>query len=637
MRSAGVKSKAVTLKGGLDQVSPQLSIGSGRVVNSQNYYLLPKGGYRRLDGYSRYSGGWQLPNSDDLSAYQVLLITKNNLAETGRFGVTGSASNAHGYIANRDHPVEVNADEYLIVMAKTTGAFAAGDTLRLDHSAAPLVGTVLSVGIPNEGDIEALERLLAASIEDTYAPSEATRNTSGYDEPVGGVRAVHLFKGHLFAVRQLGFEDHLLAPLQWSVYSSGIQPDNWISAYPIGGGDLLTAQGTYEFVNYNFKGHENDEVMFGVNGKNRAFYVRESPGDSPFIRYITTGMADDKPTHIAAFKNHLFLSFSGGSLQHSSIGDFEDWSPVTGAAELTTGEEITALKVLPGNSLGIFCQTKILILSGTSVGDWTLNVHTDAIGSLAGTAQNMPMVIFADERGITALSAADTYGDFSSSMISHDFDPLYKKTIRNFIASSVSKSKSQYRLFADDGTAIYITFDRNQPVGAMEINLGIPVTCVCHGEDSDGNERTFFGSEDGYVYELDVGVSFGGSEIEHWLRMPFNHLGSPRQKKRFRRLTLDIDSDSNVQLYLKPEFDYGSQHKENHRVANIQINEGVRIFEHGGEDVFTYDYDPISDGDVFIAGTGVNTGLTIYGKSATETPHTLYSVIYDYTPRALKR
>ena len=282
------------------------------------------------------------------------------------------------------------------------------------------------------------------------------------------------------------------------------------------------------------------------------------------------------------------------------------------------------------------CKTKILILRGTSTADWQIEEHTDAIGAISGTAQNMPMTLFADERGITALSAAQEYGDFSSSMISHDFDALYRKTIRNFIASSVSKEKSQYRLFASDGTAIYLTFDRNQPVGAMLIDLGIGVGCACSGEDAEGNERSFFGGDDGYVYELDSGISFDGNEIEHWLRLPFNHLGSPRQKKRFRRLALDINSQSNARLYMRPEFAYGSEYKADHRIADIQINEGVKLFE-GDEDTFTYDYDPISDGDVFIAGTGVNVGLTIYGKSSVETPHTLYSIIYNYSPRALKR
>src|SRR5690606_6102839 len=74
----------------------------------------------------------------------------------------------------------------------------------------------------------------------------------------------------------------------------------------------LPAGGRYEFVNHNFYGASNLLRMYGCNGAGNAF---EWDGET-FVP-IHTGMTDDKPKHIAVHKNHLFLSFAGGSVQHS--------------------------------------------------------------------------------------------------------------------------------------------------------------------------------------------------------------------------------------------------------------------------------------------------------------------------------
>jgi hypothetical protein len=65
------------------------------------------------------------------------------------------------------------------------------------------------------------------------------------------------------------------------------------------------------------------------------------------------------------------------------------------------------------------------------------------------------------------------------------------------------------------------------------LDLGMNITCTCSVEDEDNHERVMFGSDDGFVYEMDKGTSFDGAEFFRYIRIPFNHCGSPGYLKRF--------------------------------------------------------------------------------------------------------
>ena len=45
-----VETKSFELKGGLNLVDPPIEIPAGMVLAATNYELLPRGGYRRIDG-----------------------------------------------------------------------------------------------------------------------------------------------------------------------------------------------------------------------------------------------------------------------------------------------------------------------------------------------------------------------------------------------------------------------------------------------------------------------------------------------------------------------------------------------------------------------------------------------------------
>ena len=92
----------------------------------------------------------------------------------------------------------------------------------------------------------------------------------------------------------------------------------------------------------------------------------------------------------------------------------------------------------------------------------------------------------------------------------------------------------------------------------MVFDLGKTIQCVCSAEDSSGDEVMFFGDDSGWVYQLDKGTSLDGSELSAFVRLPFNHVGSPTHDKRWHKATIEVDAKTAAQLSLTAEYAYGS-------------------------------------------------------------------------------
>lgn len=298
--------------------------------------------------------------------------------------------------------------------------------------------------------------------------------------------------------------------------------------------DRMIANGCYEIVCYNF---EHGCHVYGVNGSD---YGWEFDGET-YIRIYTT-MTTDTPSHVAVHKNHLFFSF-GLELQHSSIGQPYSWSPVTGASAIAIGDEITALKVEPGvsgdSALTVYSRNSSHVLYGTSSSDWNLVQYRDEIGAYEATVQQLGVTLFMDDRGITNLQTTQQYGNFAHSSISKLVQPFIVSRKSNVISSCICREKNQYRLFFDDNYALYVTMDGNKVIGMMPVKLDHKVCCISSVEEADGTEKILFGSDDGYVYQMEKGTSFDGDDILFYFRTQYNSLGNALLKKSYKTIALD--------------------------------------------------------------------------------------------------
>jgi len=404
----------------------------------------------------------------------------------------------------------------------------------------------------------------------------------------------------------------------------------------------LPPGGTYEFQNYNFGGSVATNYMWGVNGVGRGF--RFDGTDFTFIH--VTGLTDalDKPEHLKPHKKQLFFSI-GASLQHSGVGTPMVWSAVFGAGELATGDNITGLQDQPGGILGVFNRNRTYLLYGDDVNNWDFVDYSLERGAIEYTTQDLGVSFYADDRGVNHLKQTDAYGDLAMDAISEHIDPLFQAQKTKIIDSIRIKSKSQYRIYYSDNTGILMRWDNNSQnkhgmrFEFMPFELDNLVTCICAEEDASGFERIFFGSDDGFVYE-EKGDSFDGALIEYAMRLVFCHCRTPRQKKRFHKVTFQADAPDVVPIEFYPEFSYGDiQQPAQIGSGEIppEILTGGGLWDTANWSEFFWDAQFVGEMEAYIDGQGINASILLRGESNYERAHTLKSCTYNFTPRALKR
>lgn len=672
------------LSGGENLVAPRLTLEPGELAFSENYEETREGGYQRIDGYERYDGN---PSPSD-AVYYILDFDAGSAEIAVGDTVTGATSSASGYVL----AVQINSgawgsaaaghlvlyapngtfvdDENLQVSAVTkavangtqklswsdtdanynTWLQAAIEKARTDISAVPGSGAIRGVWI-YQGDVYAFRdnagatagvmhkatssgwvaQDLGAEIDFTSGTAEfavgetLTGGTSGatgviVDYVVTSGTWGSTAAGKVFLKTLSGtFQAETVTSASGSATCSGAQTVN-----------ALPAGGRYDFTNYNFYGGDQTQMMYGCNGVGKAFQW-----DGSGFAFITTGMTTDTPTHIAAHVRHLFLSF-GGSVQHSAPGEPLSWSPILGAAEIGTGDTIVAMRNLPGGVLGIWNRNSTYLLYGTDVSTWDLKTHSLTSGAIEWTVIRSIDPYYLDDKGVTRLAATQAYGDFREGVLSSRVQPWLDTKKALVTAAMIVKNKDQYRLFFSDGYGMTMT-KTGRKMSFTRMNYPDVVRCSCSGEDASGNEMLIFGSDDGWVFQLDKGTSFDGAAVPAYMTLGFNHFGSPRRKKRFRKVLLEMSAPGGTNIQYTPDFTYGGTETVGAAVNTNLISASGALWGVGTWESFVWSGPTIATAEAHIDGSGVNMELSIYTSDTYENPHTVQGVLVHYSIRGLKR
>lgn len=667
----------IRLGGGLDQVTPTLSLPPGVARRAANFEASITGGYTRIAGYERYDGQ---PNPSD-ATYNLLVLTGLTPGSIAVGDVLlGYSTGATGEVIAITGSRVVITREYL--------TFVEGEGVSV--SGTP-VATIASIeGQDADGALDALYKSLAA---DNYRADITEVPGSG---PVLGVA---YFKGIVYAWRNnaggtaakmfkstssgwaevdlmayFGFYqgDHEIFPgdtiaghssgatalvkavvLQsgsWSagdaagyivftnmvgtptagelVYVGGVKHARAVGSYTV---NTLAPGGHYETVIGNFGGGLESYKLYGTSQTNRAFQF-----DGETYVPINTGMAVDTPQHIAVHKQHLFLSF-GASLQFSALGDPFNWTPLLGAGELALAGPITNLLVLPGDqssgSLAVYTRNDTSVLYGTSSDTFQLSTFNSGTGAIAHTAQNMDQAYVLDDRGVISLQTSLSYGNFATSSLTMNIRPFIQQRRNLAIASLLNREKGQYRLFFSDGTGLYMTLLNGKMLGAMPVQFGSVMTCACEGEAPDGTSTSFLGSETGFVYRLDAGTSFDGLPIAANINLVYNSVKSPRILKRYRKASVELTGDSYAEISFAYDLAYRSIAITQSEDATYSNDLRSSYWDDVVWDNFVWDGSDISPSEIEIEGTAENMAIRISSVSAILEPFTVNSIIVHYTPR----
>lgn len=659
----------IRLGGGLDQVTPTLSLPSGVVRRAANFECSITGGYTRIAGYERFDGR----PSPSAANYNILVLTFTATVTVGQT-VTGSTSGATGRV------IVVNTAS--LVITRETGTFVAGDIL---NNGSGFVGTITSVeGVAADGLTDAQYQSLAADnyrADITVVPGTgsilgvayyngvcyAWRLTSMYKSTASGWVAITLGKELSFGTGTAAIVDgntvtgassgatgvvarvvlqsgtfasgnaagRLILSSSTGVFSSGENLTVAAAVKAIAGGAAtqitLTTGGRYETVVANFGGGTANYKLYGCDGVNRAFEF-----DGTTFVPIVTGMTVDTPKHITFHKQHLFLSF-GASLQFSGLGYPYQWTPLLGAGEIAMNAEVTNLLVLPGDqssgALGVYTRQDTSVLYGTSSVNFSLSTFNSGTGAIAYTAQNMDQAYVLDDRGIISLGTSLNFGNFVPASLTMNIPRFIQQHRDLAIGSTVNRDKGQYRVFFSDGSGLYLTIVNGKLLGSMPIQFGHNVTCCVESESTTGGTVQFFGSTNGYVYQMDLGTSFDGDTIPANINLVYNSTKSPRILKRYRKAAVELAGDSYAEIQFGYDLGYRTQALTQPADASYQNDLRSSYWDEMVWDNFVWDGADISPSEIEVSGTAENMSIRVSSNSDLFEPFTVNTVIVHYTLR----
>lgn len=663
--------------GGIDQSSPTFSIKPGYLLDGLNYEIGTLfTGYPRIDGYQRFDGRTQ-PHS---AGYWLMPCTITGSVAVGNT-VTGVTSSVTGKV------LQINAGE--LVLGRVSGTFNASEVINIGGSA---VATTTGATIQSSATtafLSATYKSLAANdvrADITVVPGSgsilgtvmytdvlyAWRNnalgtasvmhkstTGGWAEvtmpyeisfgtglvlPTEGATIVGGTSGATAIIRRV-----VTRTGAWGSTAAGTLIVNtvtgtWQNGEPIQisavtqatstsvcAQIVLAPSGRYEFEVSNFYGQQDKTRLYGVDGKNPAFEF-----DGTYYIPLHTGMTTDTPTHLAVHKKHLFLSFKS-SAQSSSIGNPYGWSVITGASEIATGENIVGFARQPGDVLAIFNRNMVYQVLGSSSANWAMSVLTPETGAIEHTIQNIGYSFSLDDRGVIKIAAAQNYGDFDHSTVSRMVQPLIDSFRPVCVASSIYRKRNQYRLYGSDGSGIIMGLEGAKVSGFSRFKYPVGVNCVWTGEDSTGVERAFMGSTNGYVYELNRGTSFDGDQIDAFVFMPYNTAKTPRYRKQYRKIVLEMQAVEYSAISFFPEFSYGDTDISSHALLTTESTGAGGHWDISNWDSFYYDQRTSNTPEFSISGTGISVSVIFYSRSAIDAGHTLNGAMLHYTLRRLSR
>lgn len=681
------------LGGGLDLVSPALSVAPGRLVAALNYEPLAEG-YGRVAGYERYDG---TPLASTAEFATLGYRYGENRFAAGNI-VSGETSGATGYIALAPYATSGSvANGSLagtLILADVVGAFVQGENLRIGTTFAATAAT------PSKS-----ETAPDAVLQSAWSVSarEHRKSQIGMVPGIGPVRGVAIRRGTVFAWRDqdttraamfrstavgwvevsashvLPFIAGSVEIVEGSIVKQGattattlrvvMQSGDYSQGTAVGflvltglsgsfvAGNLTTAAGAqvakttgaqtryvfpaggkYSLIGHNFYGAANRYSLYGVNGVGQAFEF-----DGTYVSPISTGMVVDKPTRVAEMSQHLILTFPGGSLQFSGEGEPFVWNAQLGAGEIGLGDDVTDVLQASETAVIFFGASKVATLTGRDLDTFQLDELTEEAGAMAWTAQRLGTAVYLDEGGLRTLSSTSAFGNFKTGTLTEVVSPLLEGKVRagaKPVASLVCKRKGQYRIYWDDKTGLAVYTGRKS-AESIPFTLGdMQPFCATTGELADGTEGMFVGAEDGYVYRLDSGPSFDGVPIEGYAMLPYNHLGSVRQNKRYHAVALEMVAAPTTRIGITCRFDYGD--------GTEAPDEGRQFVVSGGGGVFATNQSLFSDvfwatpfsgsAEAPVDGFGRNISVLIAAQSGPiESPHVLQAYHVYWSARGMKR
>ena len=685
----------VDFTGGLDITSPQIKIPPGYCRASMNFEENILGGYQSLTGYERYNGA----ASPSSAFFYFLGFSAPGTVAIGDT-ITGASSGATGVVIAISVTQFIltavtgtwSAESTVSGSAVVTGPASVGSAVDSDTSnyqflasqyyrsaisavgttGAPCSGPVLGVWY-FKGVVYAFRNLVAGGVGMFASSSSGWQYVSlgievyyklgsGAEPLIGsmitqgsnhGVLTQITIEGGTFpagtATGRMIFAS-VTGAFTAAAFTAGIAA-TCVAQSAI---TLPNQNGRFEFVTDNFYGLSTSNKIYGADGVNRGFEF-----DGTTFVPINTGMGytpintsapagGDAPLHVVVHAGYLFYSFFG-SVQFSSVGNPYNWTAISGATEIGVSDTVTGFMPQPGNetspALAIYCRNHTYILYGSSATTWNLVSFNNAAGAIAyGTQKIVGHTYLFDDRGVTNMQTSLIYGNFVEATISQRVKTLLSQKRSLFVDSHIMRDKQQFRLFFSDGSGIYVTLGENIN-SFMPVQFPDIVTCSVSQEfgsglaNGGGPDVAFFGSQSGYVMQMERGTSFDGQPISAYMNLVFNNEASYRLLKRYRRLSLELIGIGYSEFFTSYDLNYASTDYGQPDVIETDISLAAFAWDSGvtWDSNITWDGAAVTNAPLAIEGDGMNIAVKLQLSSTSFPPVKFSGILIEYSPYRMQR
>ncbi len=518
---------SITVQGGLDLVSSSHALfrTPGAATKLQNFESSTTGGYRRISGYQKFGGASSvIPSGTSTDSIEGLFPYANGV-------LVCQGDNIYWSTTGTSY-TQVNKDTY---KTKTgTVSVTAGSA------------TVTGSGTAFTTEFAANDRIQINNVN--YRVLSITSDT----------------------VLTLDFNVVSSVSGQ-AVKKSGMSSSDLSSATVI----TRTNQSNCQFVNYESEGTYGTVYITDGANKIAEFQITLVGGSNVFHFETLERSTPINPKRATIFAERLIVA--GQSDSESTVAYSTRLKPYdftgSSAGTIDTGDVIVGIKVFR-NSLVVFCKNSIFELTNLDSTPILKSV-TKNIGCVDGnTIQEIGGdLVFLAPDGLRTVAGTARIGDVELSSISRKILPVINTLLDNIasytISSMVIRERSQYRLFyfqsgqaasSQKGIIGTFKFDANGvPAFEWSETLGMEIK-RCTSDLNNNNEEVQFGAnESGYVYQLDTGNNFDGSNIDAQFQTPDMDYGDNGLRKSLYAVKANIEPEgTNNNLKLRIRYDFES-------------------------------------------------------------------------------
>ena len=517
---------SITVAGGLDLVSSSHALfrTPGAATILENFESSTTGGYRRINGYTKWGGASAaIPTGSQLDSITGLIPYAGGVVACQGTGIFWSSNGTTWLQINKDTyvtktgTVSVSSGSATVTGSGTafTTEFAVNDRIQINSINYRVLSITSNTVLTLDSNVQ------------TAASSQAVKKSGVLAAALSGATTI----------------------------TRSNQSNNQFATFESDGayGSLYITDGTNKIAEFQIT------VSSGVN----TYYFEELASPAP-----------SNPKICEIFSERLVVAGQTSSTSTVVYSarlkpyDFEGSS----AGEIDVGDIIVGIKVFR-NSLIIFCKNSIFELTSLDstpiIKSITKNigcVNGNSIQEIGGD------LIFLAPDGLRTVAGTARIDDVEIGSISRKILPLINNLLKNIqqytISSMVIRERSQYRLFyhksgqAQSGQLGIIgtfKFDSNGvPAFEWSESKGMELK-FCSSELNPQNEEVKFGAnESGYIYEIDKGNNFDTSTINARFQTPDMDYGDNGLRKSLYKVKTNIEPEgtqNNLKLRIRYDFD----------------------------------------------------------------------------------